>query len=773
MVGGWAVTGADRVAHTRRGRRIATWLALAGSLGAAVLFVAVCAVTPSDGARVEFYGDAWSSAGIRIAPIDAPAPGLDGGDTVTAVDGRTLEAWLHDAADRTVARPTAGPPIPYLVVRAGAPLETEVVWAVTPVGGTLLDGWSVVLFSLCFAGIAAFVFARRPNEPAATALMVAACGAAGSSVPWFLGVTVSGVVQGAPFLLYAFVTGPLYMLLWPAGLHFALVFPTPPPVVARRRWLIPGAYAVGLAAYALATLAGLVATPTWLDWVGTWPTAQAAVVVPLLILTVGLFVARYVRTHDVVARSRIRWVTLGVVASAVIGLVAFWIPSLVAQRTLLPASWIGLIALPLPLGLAAGILFDRLFDINPVVNRALVYGGLTLGVVAVYAAITAAIGMVVGTDRGFGISLLATGVAALAALPLRDLLQRSVNRVMYGQRDEPWRAMRRLGQRLELAADPDRAFPVIVQTIAEALRLPYVGLELIGDAGEFAIAAETGSGEPDVVTVPLTHGAEPVGRLVLGIRSGERGFRTDELGLLEDLARQAGTAIHALRLRDDLARSHERLVFAREEERRRLRRDLHDGLGPTLASIGLRAEASAETLTSDPATARRLLDELGAEVRAALADIRRVVDGLRPPALDELGLLGAIEQQAGRLESGPGSAAGTRIVVDRPAAPLPDLPAAVEVAAYRIAVEALTNVVRHSGAHSCEVRIRAGDDLTIEVDDDGRGFPPGQRAGTGMESMRGRAAELGGTLAIVPRPGGGVRVVVRLPIRPASGLTAT
>ena len=140
--------------------------------------------------------------------------------------------WRPGFATRptpSVVRPTVGPPIPYVVIRAGAPLTTDVTWAAPSIGRTLLDGWSVVLFSLSFAGIAAFVFARRPDEPAATALMIAACGAAGSSVPWFLGVTVSGVVQGGPFLLYAFITGPLYMLLWPAGLHLALVFPAPLP----------------------------------------------------------------------------------------------------------------------------------------------------------------------------------------------------------------------------------------------------------------------------------------------------------------------------------------------------------------------------------------------------------------------------------------------------------------------------------------------------------------------------------------------------------------
>jgi signal transduction histidine kinase len=757
------------MAHARRVRRIATWLVLAGSLGVAILFVAVRAWIPSDGARVAFYGDAWSAAGVQIAPIDEPAPGLEGGDTVVAVDDRPLEAWLRDAANPSVARPTADVTIPYLLTRAGLPQTTDVTWTVPSISQTLLDGWSVILFSLAFAAVAAFVFARRPREPAAIALMLAACAAAGSSVPWFLGATVSDVVRGGPFLLHAFVTGPLYMLLWPAGLHLALVFPASLPVVARRRWLVPLVYALSLGGYALAMLVGLVASPTLLDWVGTWPTAQVVVVVPVLALALGLFVRSYAGARDAASRAQLRWLTIGVVASAGIGLVAFWVPELVVGHPLLPASWIGLVALPLPLGLAAGILRDRLFEIDVVVNRTLVYGGLTLGVVATYVGITSAIGLVIGSEQGFGVSLLATGAAALAALPLRDLLQRSVNRLMYGQRDEPWRAMRRLGQRLELAADPDRAFPAIVETVAESLRLPYVALELAQDSGEYAIAAEVGSRQPEVTAMPISHGAQPVGLLVLGIRSGEHGFRADEEGILEDLARQAGAAIHALRLRDDLARSHERLVFAREEERRRLRRDLHDGLGPTLAAIGMRAEASAETLDSDPAKAQRLLEELGAEVRAALADIRRLVDGLRPPALDELGLLGAIEQQAGRLEGGDGPATGPRIVVDRPAVPLPDLPAAVEVAAFRIAVEALTNVVRHSAARTCQVRIRAGDDLTIEVDDDGRGLRQDQRTGTGMESMEGRAAELGGTLAVVPRPGGGLRVVARLPIRSVSG----
>jgi signal transduction histidine kinase len=160
-----------------------------------------------------------------------------------------------------------------------------------------------------------------------------------------------------------------------------------------------------------------------------------------------------------------------------------------------------------------------------------------------------------------------------------------------------------------------------------------------------------------------------------------------------------------------------------------------------------------------------MLDELGEDVRAALADIRRLVDGLRPPALDELGLLGAIEQQARRLGAyDDGHARAPRIAVVGMPAPLPALPAAVEVAAYRIAIEAVTNVVRHAGASDCRVRIEASDGLTVEVVDDGRGVPIDVVPGVGLESIRARADELGGSWRIERRTEGGTRILARLPL---------
>jgi signal transduction histidine kinase len=283
------------------------------------------------------------------------------------------------------------------------------------------------------------------------------------------------------------------------------------------------------------------------------------------------------------------------------------------------------------------------------------------------------------------------------------------------------------------------------------------------------VVAEHGTAPAEVESLPLVHGAERVGRLVLGLRTGERAFRPDELDLLRDLARQAGAAIHAQRLRTELADSRARLVMAREEERRRLRRDLHDGLGPALAAIGMRAETSAAILSKDPQAAGDQLDALSADVRSALVDVRRLVDGLRPPALDELGLVGAISQQASRLGDGQDGARtgapGRPPLIEVHGNEATDgLPAAVEVAAYRIAVEGMTNAVRHAGAAWCRVEITAGRQLTIEVTDDGHGLPARVQPGTGLDSMRERATELGGEVRVEPREGGGTRVVARLPL---------
>jgi signal transduction histidine kinase len=257
--------------------------------------------------------------------------------------------------------------------------------------------------------------------------------------------------------------------------------------------------------------------------------------------------------------------------------------------------------------------------------------------------------------------------------------------------------------------------------------------------------------------LPLIYQNESIGTLILAPRQGEPLSPADHR-LLGALARQAGVAAHAVRLTADLQRARERLVAAREEERRRIRRDLHDGLGPQLASQTLIIDAVFHLLPHDTDRALELLRHLKSHSQAAIADIRRLVYALRPPALDDLGLVAALREQAAQYEQ-----SGLAVGVLAPE-PLPPLPAAVEVAAYRIVQEALTNVVKHAGARACTVELGLAEGLVVRVTDDGCGLPEGRRAGVGTLSMQERAAERGGRLELVARPEGGTSVTAFLPL---------
>jgi signal transduction histidine kinase len=431
---------------------------------------------------------------------------------------------------------------------------------------------------------------------------------------------------------------------------------------------------------------------------------------------------------------------------------------------------IALCALPLAAGIA--MLRRGLFDIDVVINRALVYAVLTFIVAGGYVAIVVGAGAIFETEGGLVLPLLATGVVAVAFQPLRERVQRGVNRLLYGDRDDPYAVLSRLGQRLEAAVAPEEILPAIVRTMTEALRLPYAAIVLDG-ATPLEPAAAAGTPVAGVLRLPLVYQAMPVGELVVAPRSPEDAFSPADRRLLDDLARQIGVAAHAVRLTVDLQRSRERIVSTREEERRRLRRDLHDGLGAQLAALAIQAGNLRATIERDPAMAREQAAELRGELRAAVADIRRLVHGLRPPALDELGLVGALRQRAARYGAGGNAATGEDAGDGDPlpavtvAAPetLPPLPAAVEVAVYRIVDEALANVTRHAAATSCLIRLEAADGLVVTVDDDGVGLAPGHGTGVGLLSMRERAEELGGVFAAGPRPhGAGTRISARFPL---------
>ncbi|NUR90978.1 MAG: GAF domain-containing sensor histidine kinase [Nonomuraea sp.] len=394
----------------------------------------------------------------------------------------------------------------------------------------------------------------------------------------------------------------------------------------------------------------------------------------------------------------------------------------------------------IPAAIAVAVLRHRLFDIDLLINRTLVYAVLTTCVVGGYVAVVSYLGALLG--ESLPVSLAATGAVALTFAPLRARVQRGVDRLLYGYRDEPYALMTRLGRRL---AD-DALVGQVLQTVAEALRLPYAAVEL---AGGDVVACGTPAGQG--VRLPLAYHGEALGTLIVSPRPGDTGLTGVDRRLLADLAPQIAVALH-------LQRARERLVLAREEERRRLRHDLHDGLGPELAALTMRAETVQELMDDDPPQARRLLEEIVNGAESAVGEVRRLVEGLRPPALDTLGLVGALN--AFVRAQAPG---GPWVRMSAPD-DLPPLPAAIEVAAYRIVTEALTNVRRHAGAATCGLRLAVEQGrLTVEVSDDGAGLA-GRSPGVGLGSMRERAAELGGTFTVDSAPGEGTRVRAVLPV---------
>lgn len=409
-----------------------------------------------------------------------------------------------------------------------------------------------------------------------------------------------------------------------------------------------------------------------------------------------------------------------------------------------------------PLGAAIGIVRHGLLDVDRVVHRGILAAVFAAAAGALYGGTVLLAERLVGRGHDLGTSVVAVGVVAVAALPLWRVLNQGVERMLYGRRSEPFEVLARLGSELDAAATPEILFRRVAQSLAESLRLPYVAIKL-----EDLDEVRAGDPQPEVTEIALVHNGIRVGTLVLGHRSETEPFGTEEQHLLEDLSRRLAATVHAIRLASDLQRSREQLVLAREEERRRIRHDLHDSLGPQLAGIGLQLDLAREALRNEPAHLEPLLTRAKDELSDAILDVRRVVDGLRPPALDELGLVGAIRQQVGLLDTS--AVGGLRISVEA-TEHLGPLPAAVEAAAFRIATEAATNAVRHSGARTCTIALRRSGALEVEVRDDGQGMQDGLRNGVGLVSLRERAEELGGEVLVHSSPGRGTRVSASLPV---------
>ena len=469
-------------------------------------------------------------------------------------------------------------------------------------------------------------------------------------------------------------------------------------------------------------------------------------------LLAGLFslVLRWLRTPE--QRPMLGWA----VACALLTIVAGVLEAVVGS-----AFW-ALTALALPAAAIVAVLRYGLFDIALLIHRSVLYASLSLTLLGLYVAVAYAATLLVPQQS----AAVAAVVVALAVFPLRALLQRRVDRWLYGDRSEPYQALSGLSRRLESSLGVDEVLPAIAQYVAAALKSPYVRASVITDSRRGTVQVGRSRGWP-AVSFPMTFRGARIGEIVVENRAPDERYGTREVRLLAALASGAGPAAHALVLTEDLRLARERIVLAREEERRRLRRDLHDGVGAGLAGAVMQLRTAGRRLP-DVERARIPLETATQDLIDLTAEVRRVVDGLRPASLDR-GLAGALSELAAGYA---GTALAVEVDVDQR---LTALPAAVEVAAYHIAQEAVANVARHAHASHCRVEVtleRAS--VRLAISDDGRGLSltgptPGRPAGIGLSSMRERAAELGGLLDVEPVSPSGTRVLAVLPTTPVGG----
>jgi signal transduction histidine kinase len=636
---------------------------------------------------------------------------------------------------------------------------TVLAAVLTPVLGHPVANALTALVVITCATVGAVIVLHRPTNPVGWILVM-------GTLLWALGAfgvelairnlaqhrhTLGGVAEAAVLGTWARACGWTLMVTF-----LPLLFPSGRLPSARWR---PVAY--GAAGYlglwtATALLAptpaddrfSTVRNPFGIQAASSLPNLAIAVSLPVLLACGAALIRRFVKARGE-EREQLKWLAYGTALPVILISVV-----LATGNSKLP--WQEAVVI-IPVAIGVAILRYHLYDIDLLINRTLVYGSLTSCVVGLYVLVVSGFGALFQMRGSPLIAFLAAGLVAVLFQPLRAALQRSVNRMMYGRRDDPYAVVSSLGQRLEGTLSPEAVLPNVVDTVQEALKLPYVGIALEDD-GDFRAAAGARRPGDRLLALPLVYQQETVGHFLVTPRRGEDDLSPADYRLLGDLARQAGAAVHAVQLTAELQRARERLVTAREEERRRLRRDLHDGLGPQLGSQTLTLTAVRKLLRHDPDVAERLLDDAMLHAEEAIKDIRRLVYDLRPPALDDLGLVCSLQETAAQYGLN-----GLQVTVEAPPS-LPPLPAAVEVACYRIAHEALTNVVRHARAKTCVVRLQVDDALHLEVIDDGVGLPSDYRAGVGVLSMRERAVELSGSCLFDSCEGGGTAIRASLPL---------
>ncbi len=424
-----------------------------------------------------------------------------------------------------------------------------------------------------------------------------------------------------------------------------------------------------------------------------------------------------------------------------------------------------LTAILLPGAIVYGILRHQLFDLDLVVRKSVAYGAASLLIAAAYAVIAAAPGMMLGNRVPVTLAVVVTTAAALAFQPLRRRLESAVSRRLFGDRVRQYQLLKNLGTTMEQTAELDELLPRLAHAVREGIGASWVRVRLceadggwldepVGVAGE--ITGDRAAG------VDLVRAGETVGRVDLGPRPG--GYAAADLELLATVAAQATTAVANVRLAsqlteglDELSSSRVRLIAAQDAERRRIERDLHDGIQQEVVALIAGLRLARNRLSRDQLTTDELTN-LQDQAREMLQDLRELAHGIHPPVLSDNGLVAALESRVTRFPISVQILADDGLRDER-------FSEDVEGAAYFVACESLTNVAKHANTDGARIRLwHSGNRLCLAVEDDGRGFEPNGARSGGLANIRDRVEALHGRLTIESHLGAGTSVRAELPL---------
>ncbi|MGH2725013.1 MAG: histidine kinase [Actinomycetota bacterium] len=504
---------------------------------------------------------------------------------------------------------------------------------------------------------------------------------------------------------------------------------------------------------------------------------QQAFMVPVVLAAASLvsLVVRYRRSTRQV-RQQIKWFLFGVSLLVAWFVVSIPVEALGGLPPLLDSVLSALVFMTLPVGAGIGILRHRLFDVDVVVNRAVMYTTLGALFTGVYVGLVVGMGALVGTRGNVLLTAAATAVIAVAFHPVREWARRLADRLVYGRRATPYELLSEFADRVGGAYSTEDVLPRMARLIGEGTGAAraLIWLRL---GGELRPAAGWPHKSEDVQPVPLAGNDLPtlpgeeaafavrdrgdlLGALAVILKPGETLTPIQEK-LLQDLAGQAGLILRNVRLIEELRASRQRLVAAQDQERRRLERDIHDGAQQQLVALAVNLRLARTLSTRDRAKADELLERLQGEAQEALENLRDLARGIYPPLLADQGLPAALEAQARK----------SPLPVEVHPDGLGRYPAEAEAAVYFCVLEALQNVAKYAEASRVSVRVWTDDgSLAFAVEDDGRGFDTATTTpGAGLQNMRDRLEALGGTLRIESQPGRGTTVRGTIPVHGREG----